>query len=287
MLKIGAHVSAAGTLATSLERATDIEAECTQIFLSPPQMWIKPKHADTAIQDYIRATAKSGISPNFVHSVYLVNLAAEDPVHLQKSIDWLTFALNLASQLKIQGVIVHTGSHKGKGFDAVFDRIVKSISTILASVPDDVQLILENCAGSGGAIGSSFVDLGKILKAAGDSRLKVCLDTQHAFASGYNLGTKDGIEATFQEFEQEIGLENLVCLHINDSKTGLESKVDRHENLGVGLIGLDGITRVVRFLESHTKTDSLPLILEVPGFEDKGPDLENVRILKGLRSVNK
>ncbi len=279
MPKIGAHVSAAVELSRSVAKAQEIGAECTQIFISPPQQWFQNKHSDQEINDYRLKIKEAGIGPNFIHGTYLINLASTNPVHVQKSIDWLIYALNMAVKLGVQGVIFHPGSHKGAGFETVEKQIVQSLVEILNRVKDDnIQLILENSAGAGGAVGSSFSEFGKILKTVNDPRLKVCLDTQHAFAAGYDVKTLVGLQDVLEEFDQEIGLQNLVAIHANDSKTEYKSNRDRHENIGEGLIGMEGFENMV----NHPKLSNIPFILEVPGFADNGPDKENVTLFKSL-----
>lgn len=279
---IGAHVSAAGSLDLSFERAKNIGANATQIFISPPQQWFQTKHSDEKISQYHAARAESGIDQNFIHATYLINLGTKNPEHLQKSIDWLTYAMHMASKMGVTGVVFHTGSHKGEGFDTVLDQVVDSLSLILSKAKEisdsDTYLILENTAGAGGTIGRDFSEIGQILKRVQNDRLKICLDTQHAFAFGYDLSTKQGIEDMLEEFDREIGLEKLIVIHCNDSKTEHKSGRDRHENIGEGFIGQDAFEVML----NHPKLKHLPFILEVPGFEKLGPDQKNVDLLKSL-----
>ena len=143
---------------------------------------------------------------------------------------------------------------------------------VLADAPKDVWLIIENGAGMRNQIGSTFRELGGLVKATGDSRLKICLDTQHCFAAGYNIAHEETIAEVMTEFDQEIGLENLVAVHANDSKQPLACRVDRHENLGEGYIGLDGFLTIMK----HPAFQNIPFLLEVPGFTGGGPDKENI-----------
>jgi apurinic endonuclease APN1 len=216
----------------------------------------------------------------FVHGVYLINLATADTTMLTRSTSSLKSALTSCSQLGIQGVIFHLGSHLGQGLDAVFSQICKACTEVLEATPDDVQLILENSAGAGGNIGSKFADLGRIIREVGSGRVKVCLDTQHSFAAGYDLSSAEGLELAMTEFEQEVGFENLVAVHANDSKVELGAGRDRHENIGEGHIGRDAFRRMLH----HRGFEGVPFLLEVPGFgEAKGPDKPNVDLLKQLR----
>lgn len=272
---IGAHVSTAGGLDLSFDRAMEIGATCTQIFLSPPQQWRTIDYPENVITKYLAKLDSTGIGPNFVHGIYLINLASDNPDNLQKSINWLIWSQKTCTRLKLSGTNFHLGSHGGKGFSIVVDKVQRSLSQILEKSPG-TNLILENAGG--GAIGGRFSEIGTLIKSLKDQRLKVCIDTQHAFASGYNLRTKEGLEQMLEEVEREIGLKNVVMIHANDSKTELGSGRDRHENIGEGLIGKEGF----KLLLNHPKLCQIPFILEVPGFTNSGPDAENIQILKSL-----
>jgi apurinic endonuclease APN1 len=279
-MKVGAHVSTAGGPATAFERAEAIGAEAAQIFLTPPQQWRSSKVDEEGALAFRERAAGSSCGPVFVHGVYLINLATDDTSNLTRSTSSLKSAMNTCSQLGIQGVIFHLGSHKGMGLDAVFDQICRACSDVLENSPGDTQLILENSAGSGGTIGSRFADLGRIIKMVGSERLKVCLDTQHSYAAGYDLASAEGLELAMTEFEQEVGFQQLVAVHANDSKVELGSGRDRHENIGDGHIGKDGFRRIM----GNRAFKDVPFLLEVPGFDGKGPDQQNIDTLKTLRS---
>lgn len=279
-MKIGAHVSTSGGPATCFDRAEAIGAEAIQIFLTPPQQWRSSKFDEAQIQAFRDRAAQSDIKDVFVHGVYLINLATDDEPNLNRAIGSLKSALTSCSQLGIRGVIFHLGSHKGQGLDAVFAQICRACTNVLEATPDDALLILENSAGAGGNIGSNWADLGRIIREVGNSRVKVCIDTQHSFAAGYDFSTAEGLELAMKEFEDEVGLDQLVAVHANDSKVPLGAGRDRHENIGEGHIGLEGFRRIVK----HRAFKDVPFLLEVPGFgEAKGPDQKNVDILKQLR----
>ena len=278
-MKIGAHVSTAGGPVTAFERAEAIGAEAAQIFLTPPQQWRSSKVEPEQAEVFRARAAVSTCSPVFVHGVYLINLAAADESNLTRSTSSLKSALTSCSQLGIQGVIFHLGSHKGQGLEAVFAQICKACTDVLANTPEDAQLILENSAGAGGTIGSQFADLGRIIREVGSPRVKVCLDTQHAYAAGYDLSSAEGLEMAMTEFEQEVGFDQLVAVHANDSKVELGSGRDRHENIGDGPIGVEGFRRII----AHRGFEGVPFLLEVPGLDGKGPDQPNIDILKKLR----
>lgn len=279
-MKIGAHVSTAGGLVTCFDRAEAIGAEAAQIFLTPPQQWRSSKIDPEQAEAFRARAATSSCGPVFVHGIYLINLATADESMLTRSTSSLKSALTSCSQLGIKGVIFHLGSHKGQGLDAVFAQICKACSDVLEATPDDVLLILENSAGAGGNIGSRFEDLGRIIKGVGNDRVRICLDTQHAFAAGYDLSTAEGLEIAMTEFDQEVGFDKLDAVHANDSKVELGAGRDRHENIGEGYIGAEAFRRMLH----HRGFDDVPFLLEVPGFgEAKGPDKQNVDLLKQLR----
>ena len=188
--------------------------------------------------------------------------------------------MGTAQDLGAHGVIFHAGSHKGAGFEAVFNQAVYTIGKVLDQSPENTCLILENSAGMGDHLCSSFIEIGKILRALERPNLKVCLDTQHVFAAGYEINKKSGLEKMLEDFDADIGLSNLVAVHANDSKTPLGSAVDRHENIGHGHIGLDGFELIM----SHPVFKDVPFLLEVPGLNGDGPDKENIDILKSIRN---
>ena len=190
----------------------------------------------------------------------------------------LTFQLQTGDLLNAAGVVTHVGSHMGDGLDQALPRIEAAISDALAA-SDTVPLLLENSAGSGGNIGSSFEELGAILRACGNhERIKLCVDTAHAFASGYHVETAEGFDAMLAEIDENLGLDRLAAFHLNDSKVPFDSHKDRHENIGEGYIGLEAF----RYIVNHRALAGIPAVLEVPGFDDKGPDQANMDIVRGL-----
>ena len=279
-MKIGAHVGASGGLATAFERAAAIGAETIQIFGAPPQMWRRRKIRPDECEAFRAAMAETGIEPVFLHGPYLINLATEKPEQLTKSTDALSEDLRLASAIGAKGVIFHVGSHKGVGFAKRLPQIKKALKQVLKDTPDDAWIILENSAGQGGSVGSKLEELAAIIAAVGSDRLKVCLDTEHAYAAGYNLADSDALEETMALFDREIGLSRLVAVHANDSKIELGGGVDRHENIGEGHIGRAGFEVIM----AHTAFREVPFLLEVPGFEKEGPDKPNVDILLEIRA---
>ena len=272
-------MSAAGGLNKAIDRAQEMGAETVQLFASSPRGWAFKPPAEADVTAYREKAAAADISPTFLHGSYLVNVGGT-PDLVEKSIDSLTNHMNVASSIAAAGVIFHGGSHKGSGFEGVLSKAVASIQEVLARSPDDVWLIIENSAGMGAHIGSSFNEIGRLINAIDSPRMMVCLDTQHMLAAGYNVTESDGIDNAMAEFDKEIGLSRLVAVHANDSKVELGSGVDRHENIGEGFLGAAGFEAIV----GHSAFRDVPFILEVPGFDKKGPDKENLDRLKATRS---
>jgi deoxyribonuclease-4 len=275
---IGAHCSAAGGLWKAVERAIAIEAEAVQLFGSSPRAWRQTQHKPEAYARFRELSADAGLRAAWLHGNYLVNLAAESDQQYERSIDSVVHALTVAHEAGAAGVVLHTGSHMNKGLEAVLPRLLASLERILGEAPGEATLALETAAGQGGTIGS-FADLGAILSAVRSPRLRVCLDTCHVFAAGHDLRTREAVAATSAAFDEAIGLEHLAVVHANDSKGELGSARDRHENIGDGAIGSGGFRAILGAPAFAGKT----LLLEVPGIEDDGPDLENVRRLKAIR----
>ena len=276
---IGAHVSTAGGISKAVARGTEIGCEALQIFGSSPQGWAFKPIPGTEIESFRQQAAESSIGSVFLHAIYLINLGTPNAANLEKGIDSLVNYMRLAADIGADGVIVHPGSHGGKGYDAAFPQTVEAINRVLDQSPEGPRLTLENMAGMGQHIGAKFEELGRILNEVGSPRLGICLDTQHSFAAGYDLTSEAGINAMIDEFDREIGLKNLVAVHANDSKRPLGSGVDRHDNIGEGFIGVDGFETIM----SNPAFHRVPFFLEVPGAEGKGPDTQNVQILKDIR----
>ncbi len=279
-MRIGAHVSSAGGPANAFPKALGMGAEALQVFLSAPQQWRLPALSDDQVEAFISARSGAGI-PVFTHAIYLINFGSQDEAIREKSVASLSSYLQWAGRLGIEGVIVHVGSHLGLGFDGVREQACRLLGQVLEQAPAGVSLLLENNAGQGNCMGRSFAELGALIRGLGDDqRLGICLDTCHAFAMGYDVATAEGCELAMTEFANEIGPGRLRAVHANDSKGPLGGVKDRHENIGDGSIGYDGF----RALMGHAAFAEVPFLLEVPGIDGKGPDEENLRRLKQLRS---
>ncbi len=276
---IGAHVSAAGGPHLALERAAGIGCNCVQLFSGSPRVWQKPALATVDVDKITANKAKYLVSPIFTHALYLVNLASDNPELLAKSIASLQYELAFDSRVGGSGVIVHLGSHQGRGFAAMEAQIVDAVAKILESTPENSTFLIENSAGQNGKIGSKMEEIVSLLEAvekAGSfvskKRLGWCFDTCHGFAAGYDL-------ASVVPELQKLGLlETLRCIHVNDSRDPFASGRDRHDNIGDGLIPAP----TLRSFLNQPAILKIPLILEVPGLEKTGPDAENVLRLKKL-----
>lgn len=275
-MKFGAHVSTSSPFSDAVKRAEDLGCECMQIFVNAPQRWNPVKIDQKEIDKYLEKNKTAKIEPVVIHSIYLINLASSNPFFYEASIKSLIDDMKKAKALGALGVNFHVGSTKGRSFDDVIDKISLAIKDILAAV-DGPHLIIENSAGAGNIIGDKFAEIGKIIQSVNSDRVKVTLDTAHAFGSGYDLKTEEGLEKTLDEFDKEIGLDKLVCLHLNDSAVPLGSNRDRHADIGHGEIGEEAFGRIV----NHPKLKNLPGIVETPGNKGKS-EIDSLKILKSL-----
>ena len=279
MIRIGGHVSITGGLPKAVERQLAIGGNCGQVFFTGPSAWRASVLADDELAAFQVATCEHDILPWIAHAIYLINLASEEERIWQGSIRSLQNYRQVGVRAGVQGIVAHTGSHRGAGLAAVLPRVVAGLEAVLAAQDDGPQLLLEVCAGQGGAIGCAFAELGAIVRAmGGDRRLGVCLDTCHVFAAGYDVATPDGVRRTLDDFEEEIGLDRLVAMHANDSVHPLGSHRDRHANIGEGYIGDAGFAALL----AQPVLRALPWVLEVPGIERSGPNLANVTRLREL-----
>ena len=281
-MRIGAHVSTSGALPRAIERAGEIAAQCVQIFVGPPQRWKHPPYSADDVGEFRRLATEAHVGPNVVHALYLVNLASPDPVLREKSVETLVDQMRWCEALDVLGLVVHIGSRVGGvSHEEAVDRVVEGIGEVLKR-SGSTRFLIENTAGMGTSIGSSFSEIGEIIRRLdGDDRLGVCLDTAHTFESGYDFSTPAGLDAVFDELGREVGLDRLAAVHANDSKTPLGSNVDRHENIGQGYLGDSTLALFMR----HPAVQHLPFYLEVPGAAGKGPDRENVEALRKLAGL--
>ena len=275
---LGAHIDSSGGLHLAYERARAMGAEAIQVHSILPGFWGSLKLDEGRISTFKEAAAKHGKPPFYFHAVYLINLAGNDPTMRSRSESTLAGYLKAADELGVNGVIFHTGSHKGAGFDARLPSILEHIRHVLERAdPKSARLLIENNAGLGGCVGARFEEIARMLAGLNDPRVGVCFDTCHAFASGYDVRTAADISRTLDELDKVVGLKRIEVIHCNDSVTGLGSNRDRHANIGEGQIGEEGFRAILH----EPRLSKLPFILEVPGAGD-GPDAKQVAVLKRL-----
>ncbi len=275
--KIGAHVSTAGGLWTAFERAKEIGADCIQIFGASPRMWYAKLPSAEDIKKFKEEEKRTGIGLTYLHAPYLINLGTPNKDLLSKSVKNLSDHFKIAELIGAAGVIFHIGSSTGTDKDRSIEQVISAIKKILEDVPGKSFLVMENAAGGGEKIGKTAGELTFISKKVGSKRLKVCFDTAHAYESGIvKEYSATEIKRFVDEWDKEIGLENIVAIHANDSKTPWNSHNDRHENIGEGYIGLAGFKALAQEKRLWDKS----WLLEVPGFRNEGPDKKNMDILK-------
>lgn len=273
MYRIGAHVSIAGGHIKGIDRALEIGCNAVQIFCASPRGWNFAKIPDSDADAFSKFAIKQDVTPIYFHASYLINLADTGRIGtLSKQL--LTHELKIASAMGVRGSIVHLGSYKDNGKN--HKHLCDHISMILDKTPSDVEFIIENAGNR--KIGKDIEEIAEIIEEVKDKRLKVCLDTCHLHAAGYDLSTEKSYEDFITVFDDKIGLDRLSVWHLNDSRDPFGSLRDRHDNLGEGLVGMD----VFKHLLNHPKTKHIPVILEVPGFKGEGPDKQNVDIVKSL-----
>ncbi len=276
---IGAHVSTSGGLYNAVPNAQRIGAQTFQIFGASPRQWSAKVPEKSVLERYQSELEKNKLGPVFLHAAYLVNLASPDEITRAKSVVSLTQHLKIAESIGAEGLIFHIGSGKEAPKDVAIKHVASGVKAVLKNSPGISKIILENSAGGGQKLGSCAKEVGEILNLIGSNRVKVCFDTAHAFEAGIIEGySKENIKKLFDEWDREVGLENLSALHVNDSKTVFNSHHDRHENIGQGYIGLKGF----KSLAQEKRINQIPWLLEVPGFDGEGPDKENIDLLKSL-----
>ncbi|WP_332449023.1 deoxyribonuclease IV [Methanoculleus sp.] len=281
MVRVGCHVSIAGSIDLAVGRAHDAGCDTFQIFSRNPRGW-KAKDLDAGPTDAFRAALRaSGIGPVVDHMPYLPNPASPDDEIYEKSVAALTGELQRCALLGIPYLVTHLGHHRGAGIEAGQARVITAVNRALADAgADSVMLLLENTAGEKNSVGTTAADLRRILDGIeAGGRVGICFDTCHAFAAGYDLRTAEGVDAVFGELDDRLGLSHLRVIHLNDCKGALGSGLDRHEHIGLGSIGEEGFRHILR----HPTVRSLPLICETPvdGRRDDGGNIAKVRELAG------
>jgi len=279
MISVGVHVSIAGGLDKAVDRAKDRGCDVFQIFSSNPRGWkTRPISVEEAESFAVRFK-ESGLDLAVDHMPYLPNLASSKQDVYAKSVQALANELGRCQMLGIPYLVTHMGSHLGAGREKGIERIVDALETAFYSVKNEAVLLLENTAGTKNSMGGSFQDIAEILDSLGTrrARLGVCLDTCHLFAAGYELRTQEGLAETLDEFQSSIGMERLKLLHLNDCRGDLGSHLDRHEHIGLGLIGETGFRAIL----NHPALCRMPMILETP-VDSRRDDLGNLMTIRRL-----
>jgi deoxyribonuclease-4 len=277
MVRVGVHVSIAGSLDLAVDRAKETGCDVFQMFSRNPRGWGYRQLTDDDCNTYREKIKATGIIP-VDHMPYLPNLASPKPEIYEKSITALTAELDRCGRLGIPYLITHLGHHLGDGIAGGRARVIRAINSALGESDTRVMLLLENTAGEKNSVGSSFEHIKGILDGIeNQSRTGVCFDTCHAFAAGYELRTETGIADTLAQFDDQIGLRNLKIIHLNDTKGDRGSGLDRHEHIGMGFIGENGF----RNLLHHPLLSALPLICETP-VDERRDDLGNIAKVREL-----
>ena len=274
---LGAHISTKGGLHTVFERAAAIGANAIALFAKNSNQWKGKVMTD---DDVAQFAALRNVQPILTHASYLINLATTNEEFHRKSIAAMIDELDRAERLGIQAVVLHPGAHMNAGVDNGLDQIARSLDQIHAAIPNHrVVTLLETAAGQGSCVGCTFDELGRIIDAVDDKkRVGICIDTCHIFAAGYDIRSRDGYERTMDDVERHVGIDNVGAFHLNDSKRELGSRVDRHQHIGEGAIGLDAF----RMLLNDARFAKVPKLIETPKTIETKSDQKNLRKLRAL-----
>ncbi|MCX8494331.1 MAG: deoxyribonuclease IV [Chthoniobacterales bacterium] len=277
---LGSHVPTIGGVATAIDRGVGIGCTAMQIFVKNNMQWFAKPLPEADARAFTDHPLRGRVEAVVAHAGYLINLGVEGTENHEKSLRSLADEMLRCEQLGIRSLVLHPGSHLGAGIEAGVACVIRNLDRLHADHPDlKVRITLETTAGQGACLGARFEEIAAILAGVKDrERLEVCLDTAHVFAAGYDLSAPGGAETTFAEFDRVIGMKHLSLLHINDSKAALGSRVDRHDNLGKGLIGLD----TFRWIMRAKGLAAIPKILETPKGKDLAEDVEAMALLRSF-----
>jgi deoxyribonuclease-4 len=277
---LGSHVPTIGGVSAAIDRGVGIGCSAMQIFVKNNMQWFAKPLPEEEAKGFREHPLRGKLGAVVAHAGYLINLGVEGTENHEKSLRSLSDEMLRCEQLGIRSLVLHPGSHLGAGMEAGIGCVVRNLDRLHAEHPElKVRITLETTAGQGACIGARFEEIAEILAAVKDpKRLEVCLDTAHAFAAGYDLAAPKGADKTFAEFDRIVGLKHLTVLHINDSKVALGSRVDRHDNLGKGKIGLDAF----RWIMNAPELAAIPKILETPKGKDLAEDVEAMKLLRGF-----
>jgi len=273
-------MSIAGEVGEAFNRGKQVGCECIQIFTKSSRQWASKAYSNEEIETFKRNRIESGIKTVIAHDSYLVNLGAPDEAMRLKSIKGLIDELHRCEALGVPTLVAHPGAHVGSGIENGIKTIAKSIDEAHAACKGfKVNIALEITAGQGSTLGHTFEQMAQIFDAVVENeRMRLCFDTEHAFAAGYDLRTPEGYENTFGELDKHVGLKRLAAFHLNDSIKDFHSRVDRHQHIGKGFIGLDAFRRLL----NDQRFFGLPMCLETPKGPEMKEDVENLATLRSL-----
>jgi deoxyribonuclease-4 len=278
MVKVGAHVSIAGSIDRAVDRAGKIGCDTFQIFSRNPRGWRAKEISEEVAEEFKRKLKRSGMRPPVDHMPYLPNLATPKDDVYNKSVEALTVELKRCEVLGIPYLVTHLGSHLDASKEEGIERTAEAITKALSATENDVILLLETTSDSKNSVGGSFEDLAEIMRRVDRvDRVGACFDTCHAFVAGYELRSEEGLEETMETFDRTIGLDKMKVVHLNDSKGSIGSKLDRHEHIGLGEIGEEGF----RLILNHPAIRTRPLILETP-VDERRDDRGNIALVREL-----
>jgi len=277
---LGAHMSIAGGVGNALLLGKKLACEAIQIFTKSSRQWAGKPYTKEEIEQFRVKRKETGITTIIAHDSYLLNLGSPDVSLRKQSVGAFIDELERCEILGVTNLVAHPGAHLGAGESEGIKTIAKSLDEAHKACRGySVKITLEITAGQGSCLGYRFEQIGKIMDATKESdRLRVCFDTEHAFAAGYDIRTKEGYERTFVEFNEAIGIDRLVAFHLNDSKKEFNSRVDRHEHIGKGHLGVEAF----RLLLNDKRFWGLPMCLETPKGPDLKEDQENLALLRSL-----
>ncbi len=278
-MQIGCHVSISGSIDKAVDNAVERECSAFQIFTRNPRGWHAKDLLDDDITNFKEKLKSSKIDrfATCAHMPYLPNLSTPKVDGFEKSVNTLVNEIERCGKLGIPYLVTHLGSHLGTGEEAGIKQLVKGLNKA-GQTKNDVMILLENTAGQKNSVGANFEQLAEIFNQLKPSKkFGVCLDTCHAFVSGYDLRTEKSVKETLKKFDDIIGFENLKILHLNDAKGEIGCNLDRHYHIGLGNIGEKGLAEVIKTVNKK----KIPIILETP-IDDTRDDFENIRKVKEL-----
>jgi deoxyribonuclease-4 len=278
--RLGSHISIAGGVDRAIMTARDVGCEALQIFVKSSNQWRAAPFRAGEVERFQANLKETGLGPVVAHDSYLINLCSPDDALWEKSLEAFRIELERCEALGIPFLVTHPGSHVGSGEEAGLSRLARAIDRVHSAHPQHrVRILLETTAGQGSGLGNRFEHLSAVLRSVDQpQRMGVCLDTCHVFAAGYDLRSPAAYRESLERFDSTVGLEKLMAIHLNDSKRELGSRVDRHEQIGKGQLGVEAF----RLLLNDPRLTAIPMVLETP----KGPDYEEDRVnLALLRSL--